>query len=195
MPIEVRPDDALVVVDPQNDFCPGGALAVSGGDRIFGPINRVMPLFPIVFATQDWHPANHRSFREQGGPWPVHCVQGTRGADFHPLLDRQPLQFVVKKGTTPEDEGYSAFAGTGLAERLRRLGVRRLFVTGLATDYCVRATALDARKEGFEVVLLADCVAAVNATPGDEERAIEEMRAAGVQVATSDEVMAASAAR
>jgi len=180
--------DALLVVDPQVDFCPGGALAVPNGDRIFPPINRVAARFPVVVASRDWHPPNHMSFQFRGGPWPVHCVQGTPGAEFHPDLDRSLVQKVFSTADDPEHEAYSAFEGTDLADWLRSRGVERLYVTGLATDYCVRASVLDARREGFEVVVLEDAIGAVEVQPGDGERALDEMRQAGARVARSDEV-------
>jgi nicotinamidase/pyrazinamidase len=180
--------DALLIVDPQVDFCPGGALAVPRGDAIFGPLNQVARRFDKVVASRDWHPADHLSFRERGGPWPPHCVAGTRGAEFHPDLDPAPLDHVVSKGTDPELEAYSAFAGTDLEQWLRGQGVGRLYVAGLATDYCVRQTVLDARRAGFEVVVLEDCIGAVDVQPGDGERALEEMEAAGASRARAREL-------
>ncbi len=180
--------DALLIVDPQVDFCPGGALPVPHGDTIFGPINRVARRFQTVVASRDWHPAGHVSFRERGGPWPPHCVQGTPGADFHPALDQAPIVHVVSKGDVPDLEAYSAFAGTDLAAWLRRRGVRRLFVAGLATDYCVRDSVLDARSEGFEVVVLEDCVGAVDVRPGDGEQALKQMEAAGATRSRTEEL-------
>ncbi len=188
-PIAVGPHDALVVVDPQVDFLPGGALPVAEGNRIFGPINAVMPRFNRVYATRDWHPPNHASFRAAGGPWPDHCVAGTRGAAFSELLDQTRIDRIVDKGVEPNTEGYSGFDGTDLAQDLRAHGITRIFVCGLATDYCVRATALDARSLGFEVVVLTDAVAAVDVNPGDEERALEDMRKAGVQLAESSDIL------
>lgn len=180
--------DALLIVDPQVDFCPGGALPVPGGDRIFPAVNAAAAKFPLVVASRDWHPPDHCSFQAQGGPWPVHCQAGTPGADFHPALDTSRIQQVFSKGTEPSKEAYSAFDGTGLAEWLRERGVRRLFVAGLATDYCVRASVLDARREGFEVVVLEDAIGAVNVQPGDGERALAEMREAGAQVARTTDL-------
>lgn len=190
-------DAALVIVDVQNDFCPGGSLAVTHGDQVVPVINRLAPLFPLVVATQDWHPANHCSFHAQGGPWPPHCVQGTRGADLHPELDRNRITAYVKKGTQPEKDAYSGFEGqeeTGrsLADLLRAAGVRKIYVTGLATDYCVRATVLDGIREGFEVHAVTDAMRGVNVNPGDDQRALEEMRAAGAVLETSAEVVAAA---
>ena len=139
-------------------------------------------------ASRDWHPADHCSFQARGGPWPVHCAAGTPGAEFHPALDRGRIAEVFSKGADPDREAYSAFDGTGLAGWLRQHGVRRLLVAGLATDYCVRASVLDALAEGFEVTVLEDGVGAVDVSPGDGERALAEMREAGASVARSDQV-------
>jgi nicotinamidase/pyrazinamidase len=184
--MDVSDTDALLVVDVQNDFCPGGALAVPAGGDVVEVINWLTPRFSHVIATQDFHPPGHSSFAEQGGPWPAHCVQGTRGADFHPGLDLDRIDEIVQKGTDLETDGYSGFAGTDLADRLGRRGVDRVFVTGLATDYCVRATALEAIEQGFDVVVLTDAIAAVDVNDGDGERALEEMRVAGATLETSD---------
>ena len=176
----IEPTDALVVVDPQNDFLPGGSLAVPDGNRIFDAINRLMPLFPYVVASRDWHPRNHTYFQAYGGPWPFHCIAGSPGAQFSPLLHAGEVDEIVSKGTDPQTDGYSAFAGTALAERLHAHGVRRIFIVGLATDYCVKSTTLDARDAGFDAVVVTDAVAPINVTPGDDERAFESMRARGV---------------
>ena len=185
----LHPDDALVVVDVQHDFLPGGALAVAEGERIFDPINKLAPRFARVYATRDWHPADHSSFEQQGGPWPAHCVAGTYGALFDHRLPREYVDVVVDKGTDRETDGYSGFAATILADDLRRNGIHRVFVCGLATDYCVKATALDAKREGFEAVVVEDAAAAVNVNPGDEKRALQELRDAGVAVARSSELV------
>jgi nicotinamidase/pyrazinamidase len=186
--MDISDSDALLVVDVQNDFCAGGALAVPGGDDVVEVINWLMAGFDNIVATQDFHPPGHSSFAEQGGPWPEHCVQGTLGAEFHPGLDTDKVKTVVQKGTRVDTDGYSGFAGTDLADRLGVLGVTRVFVTGLATDYCVKATALEAIENGFDVVVVTDAIAAVDAEAGDGERAVEEMRSAGAALATSDEV-------
>lgn len=181
-----RPGDALIAVDVQNDFLPGGALAVAGGDAVIGPLNRCMEEFTRrglpVFASRDWHPRDHCSFAAQGGPWPPHCVAGTPGAAFAAGLRLPASAEIVSKALRPEADAYSAFQGTELAARLRALGVRRVFVGGLATDYCVRATVLDALAAGFEAVVLADAVRAVDVRPGDGVRALEEMAARGAQL-------------
>jgi len=174
--------EALIIVDVQNDFCPDGALAVQEGDAVVEPINELASRFPLVVATRDWHPADHGSFAERGGPWPVHCVQGTSGAELHPEIDRSRIDLVVDKGQAPDREGYSGFEDTGLERLLRERGVQTVHVAGLALDYCVRATALDARRAGFEVVVHRDATRAVNVEPGDDERAVSELEAAGARV-------------
>ena len=194
MTFEIRPDDALVIVDVQHDFLPGGALGVAEGERIFAPIEALAPRFPRVYATRDWHPANHTSFAQYGGPWPVHCVADTGGAAFDERLDLTAVDTVIDKGTARETDGYSGFAATVLDRDLREHGVRRVFVCGLATDYCVKATALDAKAAGFEVVVLEDASAAVNVDPGDERRALDELRAAGIGIANSADVTDGTAA-
>jgi len=175
---------ALVIVDFQNDFCPGGALAVPGGDEVADKLNALAASgeYDLVVATRDWHPADHGSFAEQGGPWPVHCVAGTPGAELHPALDRSPIDVVVDKGQDPGTEGYSGFQGTGLADLLRERGVDHLDLGGLATDYCVKNTALDALREGFSVTVDSTAVRGVEVEPGDAERALSEVRAAGASV-------------
>jgi nicotinamidase/pyrazinamidase len=188
MSYDISPSDALVIVDVQHDFLPGGALAVSEGDRIFAPINALAPRFSRVYATRDWHPPNHSSFAAQGGPWPVHCVANSHGAAFDPRLDRSNVDVVIDKGVDVATDGYSGFAATSLASDLRMNGISRVFVCGLATDYCVKATALDAKEAGFEVVVLRDAAAAVNVQPGDEAQALDELAAQGVDIATSAEV-------
>jgi nicotinamidase/pyrazinamidase len=161
-----RPGDALLVVDVQRDFLPGGSLAVAGGDAILAPVRACIERFRAlglpVFASRDWHPPNHLSFRAQGGPWPPHCVAGTPGADFPAAIALSDTSLVVSKGCTPERDVYSAFDSTDLHRQLRALRVSRLFVVGLATDFCVLASVLDVRSLGYAVVLLRDAVAAVD---------------------------------
>ena len=171
--------DALVLVDVQNDFLPGGQLAVPGGDKVVPMLNRYIAgferaLLPI-FATRDWHPLNHCSFATQGGPWPVHCVRDTPGAEFCPLLRLPRSTRIVSKGTGPQKEAYSGFEGTDLEQELRQAGASRVFVGGLATDYCVLNTVKDALRLGFRVVLLQDAIRAVNVHPTDGAAAEEEM--------------------
>ena len=158
------------------------------GDAIFPAVNAVAARVPLVVASRDWHPADHCSFEARGGPWPPHCQAGTPGAEFHAALDRGRLAEVFSKGTDPDQEAYSAFDGTGLADWLRSRGVDRLLVGGLATDYCVRASVLDAREEGFEVVVLEDAIGAVEVQPGDGERALADMRSAGAAVSRSTDI-------
>jgi nicotinamidase/pyrazinamidase len=177
-----------LIVDPQVDFCPGGTLPVPGGDGIFPAVNRASAILPLTVASRDWHPPDHVSFRAQGGPWPVHCVAGSPGAEFYPTLETDRIAKVFSKGSEPKLEAYSAFDRTGLAEWLREHDVGRLYVAGLATDYCVRASVLDARREGFDVVVLEDAVGAVDVAPGDGERALDEMRQAGAVVGRSDDL-------
>jgi nicotinamidase/pyrazinamidase len=174
--------EALIIVDVQNDFSPGGALAVPDGDAVVAPLTALAGRLPFVVATRDWHPPDHGSFREHGGPWPVHCVQGTPGAELHPGLGRARIDLVVDKGQTREREGYSGFEDTGLEQVLRERGVDTVHVGGLALDYCVRATALDARRAGFEVVLHRDATRAVDVEPGDGDRAVAELERAGVAI-------------
>jgi nicotinamidase-related amidase len=176
---------ALVIVDFQNDFCPGGALAVPDGDAIAGRINELAASddFDLVVATRDWHPADHGSFAEQGGPWPVHCVAGTPGAELHPALDPTPIDAVVDKGQDPGTDGYSGFEGTDLATLLRSRDVDHVTVVGLATDYCVKNTALDALREGFAVTVDSTAVRGVDVEPDDSTRALEAVRTAGASVA------------
>jgi nicotinamidase/pyrazinamidase len=183
--IRLDEHDALIVVDPQNEFCPGGSLAVARGDEIFPVVNGIMPRFTHVLATQDWHPREHRFFQQYGGPWPDHCIQGTPGAQFHPAFNRAAVREVVRKGTDINLDGYSGFAGTDLAQRLRARGVRRVFVAGLATDYCVKATAIEAVENGFEAYVLIDAIQSVELQPGDGERAVSAMHRAGVHLILS----------
>ena len=177
--------EALVIVDYQNDFNPGGALPVAGGDEIAGTINALAGSgrFNLVVATRDWHPPDHGSFAEQGGPWPVHCVAGTPGAELHPALERSAVDVIVDKGADPATEGYSGFQGTDLARLLRERAIDRVTVVGLATDYCVKNTALDALREGFAVTVDSGAVRGVEVQAGDSRRALDELRAAGAAIA------------
>jgi nicotinamidase/pyrazinamidase len=173
------PDDALIVVDVQRDFCPGGSLAVPEGDQVVPVINQLAPRFATVVTTQDTHPADHSSFAEQGGPWPPHCVEGTPGWEFHPDL-RVDADFQVFKGRDRDLDGYTGWTPE-LADFMVKRGVRRVVAVGLAIDYCVKATALDARAAGYAVVVLTDAVRAVNVAPDDGDRALDALRAAGVR--------------
>ena len=191
---ELREGDALIVVDVQRDFLPGGALAVAGGDAVIPVLNHYAEKFDRrglpVFATRDWHPPDHCSFRQQGGPWPPHCVAGSPGAELPSTLVLPAETEIISKATRSEADAYSGFDGTALASRLRKLGCTRVFVGGLATDYCVRATAVDALKEGFEVVILEDAIRPVDVRPGDGARALAELLAQGAQRVRLEEVRA-----
>lgn len=179
---------ALLIIDFQNDFTSGGALEVPGGDQIAEPITRLAPRFDHVFATRDWHPADHASFETEGGPWPVHCVQGTPGAELHPAMRGVEVEEIVDVGAEREDEGYSGFEKSRLEDLLRERGVGEVAVVGLATDYCVRASAIDAARLGFETTVITDAIRAVDVNPGDGARALEEILEAGAKLATSDRV-------
>ncbi len=188
-PLNIGPGDALLIVDVQNDFLPGGALAVPAGDRVIAPLNHSIDLFRRkglpIFATRDWHPPGHCSFQAQGGPWPAHCIAGSAGAAFAPQLDLPADAHIVSKATRPDKDAYSGFEDTDLADRLRATGVRRLFVGGLATDYCVLNTVKDAVQAGFEVWVLEDAIAAVDVQPGDGARALATMQQAGARFVSS----------
>lgn len=183
-PDMLQPGDALMIVDVQKDFCPGGALAIDAGDAVIPVLNRWIDAAVArgvpVYASRDWHPADHMSFTQSGGAWPSHCVQDSAGADFHPALHLPASAIKVTKGVRFDQDQNSAFDQTGLAVRLRQDGIRRLFVGGLAQDVCVLATVLDARKEGFEVVLIPEASRPVTARGGAE--ALRQMRAAGAQL-------------
>ena len=177
--------EALLIIDFQNDFCPGGRSRSPDGDAIAARVNELLDTgrFDLVVATRDWHPADHASFQAQGGPWPPHCVQGTPGAELHPAVDRSKIDAVVDVGSGRDDEGYSGFEKSDLAQILRDHGIDAVTVVGLATDYCVRATALDALREGFDVTVDRAGVRGIDVEPGDSERALDEVRAAGGAVA------------
>ena len=177
---------ALIVVDVQNDFCPGGSLAVADGDEVIAPLNELIKDFldrgEPVFKTRDWHPATAKHFKIHGGIWPVHCVQHTPGAEFRAgLIDDERIS-IISKGIDEGADGYSAFDGTNLTQVLRDQGVAEVWVGGLATDYCVKHTVLDARREGFEVKALAEAMRAVNVNPNDGAQAVAEMRNAGAEI-------------
>jgi nicotinamidase/pyrazinamidase len=181
----IRPQtgDALLIVDVQYDFLPGGSLGIAGGDAVIAPLNAWIARFRSaglpVLATRDWHPPDHCSFVAQGGGWPVHCVAGTAGARFHPDLALPDNTVVVSKATRRDAEAYSAFAGTDLDAELRRRTVKRIFIGGLATDYCVLNTVQDGLRLGYALLVLVACIRAVNVRPGDGERALAAMFAAG----------------
>ncbi len=184
--IEIARDDALIVVDVQNDFLPGGALAVNDADAVIPVLNEWIRIFTSktlpIFATRDWHPAGHCSFVENRGQWPKHCVAESPGARFAEDLELPDDVSIVHKGTDNEKEAYSGFEGTALAEQLHAIGVKRVFVGGLATDYCVLNTVNDALANGFDVVLLTHAIRAVDVNPGDGDRAIESMLERGAKI-------------
>ena len=177
---------ALLIVDVQNDFCAGGTLAVPDGEKVVPVINKIMDRFSVVIASKDWHPEKTRHFTK----WPVHCVQNTYGAAFHPQLDEEKIQEVFLKGMGTEDDGYSAFEATSnnLEQYLRSRNITDLYVCGLATDYCVLSSALDAHKKGFNVLAIEDAIRGVDVVKGDVERAIEEMKHNGIVFIQSDQV-------
>jgi len=186
--LHLQPGDVLLVTDIQNDFLPGGSLAVAGGDEVVPVLNRYIDAFVAkglpVYATRDWHLEGHCSFHAQGGPWPVHCVAGTHGAAFAATLMLPPDTTLISKATSPDQEAYSSFQGTDLDSRLRAAGIHRVFIGGLATDYCVLNTVRDARRLGYAVVLLTDVIRAVDVQPGDGRRAEAEMVGLGAQCIT-----------
>lgn len=189
-----QPGDALLIVDVQNDFLPGGNLAVPRGDEVVTVLNRYLKLFEArtlpVYATRDWHPEQHCSFREQGGPWPPHCVAGTRGAQFAAALQLPSFAVIISKAATVEQDAYSGFQGTSLDQQLHAAGIHRLFIGGLATDYCVLNTVRDALRLDYEVLLLGDAIRAVDVQPGDGLRAEAEMTRLGAQRITVEGVAA-----
>lgn len=195
--MEAKTKKALVVVDMQNDFCPSGALGVPEGDRVVPVLNKYIELFrkaglPVYF-TRDWHPPVTVHFKAYGGAWPPHCIEGTKGAEFHPDLKVPQGAVIMSKGDDPNEDSYSAFSGhdekgRGLAEVLRDDGISHFYIGGLATDYCVKETSLDAFKEGFEVTVLIDAVKGVDLIPGDSERALEEIKSKGAKVATLGDI-------
>ena len=190
-----EPRQALIVVDVQNDFCPGGTLAVAHGDEVIEPLNKLIDEFlergAPVYKSRDWHPPTTKHFKAYGGTWPVHCVQNTRGAEFHPALRDDPRITVISKGLGDTD-CYSAFDETDLAARLRQQNVEEVVVGGLATDYCVKNTVLDALKNGFNVKAVENAMRAVDLQPRDGARAIDEMREAGAKIVSTDQSAASA---
>ncbi|MBI4558453.1 MAG: nicotinamidase [Candidatus Hydrogenedentes bacterium] len=190
--MKIEPTDALIVVDVQNDFCRGGALAVEAGDEVVPVINGVIPRFLYAAFTRDWHPHDHCSFSDDpqwvDKSWPRHCVQNTRGAEFHPGLQVPAKSLIISKGNQTHREAYSGFQGTPLDAELRARHVNRIFVGGLATDYCVKTTALDGARNGFQVVLLEDACRGVDRPAGSVAKAVAEMNQAGVTVTTTGDL-------
>ena len=187
---------ALIVVDVQNDFCPGGSLAVAHGDEVVAPLNKLIKEFldggEPVYKTRDWHPAQTKHFAAYGGTWPIHCVQNTQGAEFHQDLIDDPRVTIISKGIDENADGYSGFDGTNLGQLLREEDVEEVWVGGLATDYCVKETVIDAARQGFEVKALADAMRAVNVNPDDGKKALEEMRDAGAEIVGNEAKAAGS---
>jgi nicotinamidase/pyrazinamidase len=183
--LRLRRGDALLLIDVQNDFLPGGSLEVPSGDEVIPVLNRYIEAFNKssipVYASRDWHPPDHSSFRAQGGIWPPHCVAGSRGAEFSPKLRLPANAVIISKATNPDADAYSDFDEPDMEQSLRQNGIRRLFIGGLATDYCVLYTVRDALSHSYEVLLLLDGIRAINVKPGDGQRAIEEMTARGAQ--------------
>ena len=186
--ISITTSDALIVVDVQRDFCPGGALPVPNGDQVIPVLNQYIQVFDHarapIYATRDWHPPNHKSFTALGGIWPPHCIQDSKGAEFHPDLDLNAEVQIISKATTPDKEAYSGFDDTDLAERLEKNHTKRVFIGGLATDYCVKNTVLDALKLEWKTFLLIDGSRGVNIQPHDSQNAIDEMIQQGAQQIT-----------
>lgn len=194
MKVRITQRDALIVVDMQKDFMPGGALPVPEGDSIIPRLNEYIKLFSDkglpVFFTRDWHPPDHISFREQGGLWPPHCVQGTEGARFHPdLYIPHDNRFIISKGTSPDFDAYSGFQDTVLDSLLKERGIKRVFVGGVATDYCVKNTVLGAINLGYQAFLIVDAIKGVDVNPGDSEKAIEEMLTASAVAIQIEDIM------
>jgi nicotinamidase/pyrazinamidase len=190
--MKITPDTALIVVDVQNDFCPGGALAVPDGDKVVPVLNRYISKFlsagSVIVATRDWHPPDHCSFKAGGGPWPVHCVKNTAGARFHPELDLPATAKVVSKGSNSKLEAYSGFQNKDLMEFFKIKGIQTVWVGGLATDYCVKNTVLDAVRNGLNAVYLEDACRGVEVRSGDSLRAVEEMLRSGATKSNLGEV-------
>ncbi|MEE4197855.1 MAG: nicotinamidase [Bacteroidales bacterium] len=178
--------DALLIVDVQNDFCPGGALAAPRGDEVVPVINQLMPEFSVIVASKDWHPEDSVHFNK----WPLHCVQHTRGAGFHPGLKDESIHQVFLKGTSGKDDGYSAFEATNenLKNYLQERNVDKLYIAGLTTEYCILDTALNAVKEGFTTCVITDAIRPVNMNEGDEEKALQKMKDAGIHLVRSDDL-------
>ncbi|MBI5327178.1 MAG: nicotinamidase [Deltaproteobacteria bacterium] len=183
---------ALVIIDVQNDFCPGGALPVPEGDKVVPVLNKYIKMFQkaglVIYASRDWHPEKTQHFKQFGGLWPPHCIQGTKGAEFHPGLKLPLHTVIVTKGENPNEDSYSGFQARNYEKKpftdsLREKGIKHVYVGGLATDYCVRATVLDALKQGFNVTVLIDAIKGVDIKPGDSAEAIKEMEGAGANKA------------
>lgn len=190
--MELTKTDALLITDVQNDFCPGGALGAPSGDKVAAILNRLAKVFAdngaAVFTTQDWHPALHSSFKDQGGQWPAHCVQGTTGAELHPALKLPKGTHAIRKGASLDKDAYSGFVDSDLELQLNKAKISRVFVGGIATDYCVLNTVIDALAVGFETFVLTDAVASIDVEPRDGLRALHLMEGSGATLMTTDEV-------
>ncbi len=191
--MELTERDALLIVDVQNDFCPGGSLAVKTGDQVAAKMTEIAKAFAAagakIFATQDWHPKGHSSFTDQGGQWPEHCVQGSKGAELHEALVLPKGTSIVRKGSSPDTDAYSGFVDSDLDKLLKSGSVTRVFVGGLATDYCVLNTVIDAVDNRFETYVLSNAIGAVDLEPGDGLRALHLMQGSGAKLVESDEVI------
>ncbi len=191
--LDTGENDALIVVDVQNDMCPGGSAAVEDGDAVASKLSDIALLFGTrsarVFATQEWHPTTHSSFYENGGMWPAHCVRGTEGAGFHSNLKLPVGTVIIRKGEDPAKPAYSGFEDTKLDSHLQRVNIKRLFVGGLSTEYSVQHTVVEALRKGYATMLITDAISAVNANPDDDNRAIDSMLAGGARPITSDELL------
>lgn len=188
--IKIQPNDILLITDMQNDFLPGGTLAIPGGDQIIPVLNKLSKQFPRVIASQDWHPANHISFKRRNGQWASHCVQRTPGAELHADLDQSKLSLIVRKAFDPEIEEYSLFTERSqLASMLIGAGIKRVFIGGVATDYCVRNSALDALRRNLEIHIVTDAVRGIDLSPGDSKRALDEIEESGGFLVVSSEII------
>lgn len=187
--MELNKNDVLLITDMQNDFLSGGALAIPGGNEILPALNRLSIRFPKVIASQDWHPADHISFKTRGGQWPPHCVQGTKGAELHPELDQSKISLIVRKAFDPEIEEYSLFTPRSrLASMLLGAGIKRVFIGGVATEYCVKHSALDALANGLGVYVITDTVQGIDRAPGDSQKALGEIETHGGFLITSSDL-------
>lgn len=190
MPVSISPEkDALLVTDMQVCFLPGGSLGVASGETVLDIINPLTKMFKVVLASQDWHPQHHISFGEQGGPWPPHCLQMTEDAELHSKLDQSNITLIVRKGYDPDKEQYTVFDKiTQLGTMLKARGIERVFICGIATEYCVHDSTLGALRDGFEVYVITDAIKAIEAHPGDEEKALADMKAHGAKLIASKDI-------
>ncbi|MEW5705442.1 MAG: nicotinamidase [Actinomycetota bacterium] len=190
MTVRINPEsDALILIDPQNCFMPGGALPVPGGDEIFDVINPLTKKFDLVVASADWHPPNHSSFKEYGGSWPPHCVQNTEGANFSPKLDQSNVGMVIRKAYRRETDQYTCFDEiTRLGDMLKARGIKRVFIGGVATEYCVHDSVIGALRDGLEVFVILDAIRGIEVNPGDIEKALNDMKEHGAKLIYSRDI-------